>query len=226
MSVVKILLTHPDADEFEPFAHDDAQYEFSKITSRTPSQIFEGPIWIFIDWVLDDLAGLELCRRLRADPQTAGAHITMVLNDEDFVARKRALDAGADDYMTGPIDRRAVLDRIFALKPTAAQYSAEKLEYGTLTINLPAHRAYCRDEPIDVSPNEFRLLRFLAENANRTLSRPEIVSGLGKKEEMIDERTVDVWIGRLRKAIKAAGGGNPLRTVRSIGYVFDLEIRR
>jgi two-component system phosphate regulon response regulator PhoB len=70
------------------------------------------------------------------------------------------------------------------------------------------------------------LLRFLAENANRTLSRPEIVSGLGKKEEMIDERTVDVWIGRLRKAIKAAGGGNPLRTVRSIGYVFDLEIRR
>ena len=106
MSVIKILLTYPDADEFEPFAHDDAQYEFSKITSRTPSQIFEGPIWIFIDWVLDDLAGLEFCRRLRADPQTAGAHITMVLNDEDFVARKRALDAGADDYMTGPIDRR------------------------------------------------------------------------------------------------------------------------
>ena len=152
MSVVKILLTHPDADEFEPLAHDDAQYEFSKITSRAPSQIFGGPIWIFIDWVLDDLAGLELCRRLRADPQTAGAHITMVLNDDDCAARKRALDAGADDYMSGPIDRRAVLDRIFALKPMAANYTTEKLDYGALTINLPAYCAYWRDEPIDVSP--------------------------------------------------------------------------
>ena len=223
MSVVKILLTHPDADEFEPFVHDDAQYEFARITSRSPAQIFDGPIWIFIDWVLDDLAGLELCRRLRADPQTAGAHITMVLDDQDFAARKRALDAGADDYMSGPIDRRAVLDRIFALKPSAqVNYSAEQLDYGPLTINLPAYRAYWRDEAIDLSPNEFRLLRFLAENANRTLSRQEIVSGLGKKDEQIDERTVDVWIGRLRKAIKAAGGGNPLRTVRSVGYVFDL----
>ncbi|MBO6945221.1 response regulator transcription factor [Altererythrobacter sp.] len=222
MSVVKILLTHPDADDFDPFIHDDTKYEFVKITSRAPAQIFEGPVWIFIDWVLDNLAGLELCRRLRADPQTAGAHITMVLDDQDFAARRRALDAGADDYMSGPIDRRTVLDRILALKPTAANYSAEQLDYGPLTINLPAFRAYWRDEPIEVSPNEFRLLRFLAENANRTLSRHEIVSGLGKKEEQIDERTVDVWIGRLRKAIKAAGGGNPLRTVRSIGYVFDL----
>ena len=222
MSVVKILLTHPDADEFEPFTHADATYEFIKISSRAPAQIFDGPVWVFIDWVLDDLAGLELCRRLRADPLTAGAHITMVLEDDDVIARKRALDAGADDYMSGPIDRRTVLDRILALNPSAASYSTEKLEYGVLTINLPAFRAYWRDEPIEVSPNEFRLLRFLAENANRTLSRTEIVSGLGKTEEQIDERTVDVWIGRLRKAIKAAGGGNPLRTVRSIGYVFDL----
>ena len=222
MPVVKILLTHPDADNFDPFVHDETTYEFVRITSRPPSQIFEGPVWIFIDWVLDDLAGLELCRRLRADPQTAGAHITMVLDDEDFAARKRALDAGADDYISNPIDRRAVLDRILALKPSAANYSTEKLDFGALTINLPAYRAYWKDEPIEVSPNEFRLLRFLAENANRTLSRAEIVSGLGKNEEQIDERTVDVWIGRLRKAIKAAGGGNPLRTVRSIGYVFDL----
>ena len=222
MSVVKILLTHPDADEFEPFTHADATYEFIKISSRAPAQIFDGPVWVFIDWVLDDLAGLELCRRLRADPLTAGAHITMVLEDDDVMARKRALDAGADDYMSGPIDRRTVLDRILALNPSTTNYSAEKLEYGALTINLPAFRAYWRDEPIEVSPNEFRLLRFLAENANRTLSRTEIVSGLGKTEEQIDERTVDVWIGRLRKAIKAAGGGNPLRTVRSIGYVFDL----
>lgn len=223
MSIVKILLTHPEADGFEPFAHDDTNYEFSRITTQAPNQIIDGPVWVFIDWVLDELAGLELCRRLRADPVTAAAHITMVLDTNDVESRKRALDAGADDYMVGPIDRRAVLDRILALNPKVSkQYSADHLEYGLLTIDLPAYRAYWREEPIDVSPNEFRLLRFLAENANRTLSRQEIVSGLGKDQAQIDERTVDVWIGRLRKAIKAAGGGNPLRTVRSMGYVFDL----
>ena len=223
MSVVQILLTHPDADEFDPFVHDASTFEFGQITSDGPTKLIEGQLWIFIDWVLDDLSGIELCRRLRADPKTAGAHITMVLEDADGSVRKRALDAGADDYIVGQIDRRTVLDRILALNPTGASgYTADQLVFGPLTINLPAYRAYWKDDPIDVSPNEFRLLRFLAENANRTLSRTEIVAGLGKDVENIDERTVDVWIGRLRKAIKGAGGGNPLRTVRSMGYVFDL----
>lgn len=223
MSVVKILLTHSEADKFEPFCHDDARYEFARITSAPPNQVFDSPVWVFIDWVLDDLAGLELCRRLRADPITAGAHITMVLEGNDITSRKRALDAGADDYMRGPIDRRAVLDRIFALKPSASyKHASDNLEFGALTINLPAYRAYWQEEAIQVSANEFRLLRFLAENANRTLSRQEIVKGLGKEEERIDERTVDVWIGRLRKALRAAGGGHPLRTVRRLGYVLDL----
>lgn len=223
MTVVNVLLTHPDAGEFEPLAHDDMVFEFSRIASEGPRALVDGPMWIFIDWVLDDLAGIELCRRLRADPKTSGAHITMVLDDNDAVSRKRALDAGADDYMAGPIDRRTVLDRIFALNPAAKnRYSADRFEYGPLVIDLPSFRAYWNDTPVDLSPNEFRLLRFLAENSNRTLSRQEIVTGLGKDEGNIDERTVDVWIGRLRKAIKAADGGNPLRTVRSLGYVFDL----
>lgn len=223
MSVVQILLTHPEADSFEPLDHNDSTFKFATITSQGVHRLIDGPVWIFIDWLLDDLAGLELCRRLRANPAMAGAHITMVLDDDDLASRKRAMDAGADDYMVGPIDRRLVLDRIFALNPfSSTSYSLDQFSYGPLLIDMPAYRAYWRDQPIEVSPNEFRLLRFLAENANRTLSRQEIVSGLGKDEEQIDERTVDVWIGRLRNAIRTAGGGNPLRTVRSIGYVFDL----
>lgn len=223
MSIVRILLTNPDTEEFEPFIHDDRQYIFSKITSDAPMEVIDGPVWVFIDWVLDDLSGIELCRRLRSNAQMAGAHITMVLDDADFAARKRALDAGADDYMTGPADRRAVLDRILALSPMATRnYSAEILEYGPLTINVLANRAFWSDSPINISHNQFRMLRLLAENANRTLSRDEIVAGLGREGEEIAERTVDVWIRRLRSAIRAAGGGNPLRTVRSIGYVLDL----
>lgn len=223
MSLVNILLTHSEGSEFEPFVHGTTTFRFSKLNSQAPLQILDGAVWIFVDWVLDDMAGIELCRRLRAESATTTAHITMVLDDNDPTSRKRALDAGADDYIVGPIDRRSVLDRVLALNPEINnQYSTETVQIGPLTINVSAYRAYWHDIAIEVSPNEFRLLRFLADNANRTLSRAEIVSGLGKDEEEIDDRTVDVWVGRLRKAIKAAGGGNPLRTVRLIGYVFDL----
>ena len=147
----------------------------------------------------------------------------MVLDDNDVASRKRALEAGADDYMVGPLTRQVVLDRIMARDPAlAAKNSVDQLEFGPLVINTQAYRAYWNDEVIEVTPIEFRLLRLFAENANRTLSRREIVDSLGKHEENIHERTVDVWIGRLRKAILAAGGGNPLRTVRYVGYVLDL----
>lgn len=223
MSVVRIFLTRSDADEYEPFIHDDTDYVFSSISSDAPTEVIDGPVWVFIDWVLEDLAGLELCRRLRSKAQLAGAHITMVLDSADFEARKRALDAGADDYMAGPVDRRAVLDRIMALSPSSThKYSAEVLEYGPLTINVMANRAFWSDTPINISHNQFRILRFMAENANRTMSRQDIVAGLGRDGEEIAERTVDVWIRRLRRAIREAGGGSPLRTVRSVGYILDL----
>jgi len=223
MAVVTILLTHPKADEFEPFEHNELSYQFAKLAPNDARRLIEGPVWIFVDWLLEDMSGIELCRRLRADPTTASSHITMVLDENNVEVRKRALDAGADDYMIGPIDRRAILDRILAVNPAATQrFSSECFQYGPLTIDATAYRAYWKDAPIEASPNEFRLLRFLAENANQSLTRAEIVAGLGKGKRQIDERSVDVSIGRLRQAIKKAGGGNPLRTVRSIGYVFDL----
>lgn len=223
MAVVHILLTHPQADEFEPFEHDKTCYQFSKLTPTDSKRLIEGQAWIFVDWLLEAMAGLELCRRLRADPTTAGAHITMVLEENNVEARKRALDAGADDYMVGPIDRRAILDRILAVNPAATQrFSSQCFQYGPLAIDASAYRAYWKDTPIEASPNEFRLLRFLAENANQSLTRAQIVAGLGKDGKRIDERSVDVSVRRLRQAIQGAGGGNPLRTVRSVGYVFDL----
>ncbi len=180
-------------------------------------------MWAFVDWVMDELAGLEMCRRLRADPRTADAHVTMVLEADDPEDRRRALRAGADDYVIGPLTRTAVLDRVLALQSRGSERHATRLfELGALVIDMAALQARWAGEPITLRPNEFRLLRFLAENPNRVLTREDLISGLGKREPPIDERTVDVWIGRLRRAIKSAGGGNPLRTVRSLGYVFDL----
>ncbi|MGI9374552.1 MAG: winged helix-turn-helix domain-containing protein, partial [Tsuneonella suprasediminis] len=120
------------------------------------------------------------------------------------------------------VDRTAILDRVLAVQThRQMRHAAQRFEIGDLTIDMTALQARWLGEPIVLRPNEFRLLRFFAENANRVMGREEIIAGLGKQEPAIDARTVDVWIGRLRRALKAAGAGNPLRTVRSLGYVFD-----
>ena len=222
MDVVNIFLTDQMAEGLEDFVHADKRFVFDRLDPSGPRRLVEGPVWAFIDWVMDDLAGLEMCRRMRADPRMREAHITMVLEEDDGEDRRRALRAGADDYIVGPLDRTSVLDRVLALQSQQqVRSSTARFEIGELTIDMAALQARWGNIPIALRPNEFRLLRFLAENANRVLGRQELIAGLGKQEPPIDERTVDVWIGRLRRALKAAGAGNPLRTVRSLGYVFD-----
>jgi two-component system phosphate regulon response regulator PhoB len=224
MDVVNIFLTNEFGESLEDFVHNDRRFTFDRMGPEGPRRLVEGPMWAFVDWVMPELAGLEMCRRLRSDPRTADAHVTMVLEEDDPEDRRRALRAGADDYVVGPLTRTAVLDRVLALQSRSSERQAtRRVELGVLVIDMAALQARWNETPIVLRPNEFRLLRFLAENPNRVLTREDLIAGLGKREPPIDERTVDVWIGRLRRAIKAAGGGNPLRTVRSLGYVFDLS---
>ena len=146
----------------------------------------------------------------------------MILEDDDLEARRRALRAGADDYMIGPADRTALLDRIMSMKIHDQETIAHRaLQQGELTIDLAAFQARWKGKPIPLMPNEFRLLRYFVEHPGRVFSRSQLIAALGKQEPAVDERTVDVWVGRLRRALRAAGAGNPLRTVRSLGYVFD-----
>ena len=224
MDVVNIFLTSDFGESLDDFVHDQRRFTFDRLGPEGPRRLVEGPMWAFVDWVMPEISGLELCRRLRADARTAEAHVTMVLEEDDAEDRRRALRAGADDYVVGPLTRTAVLDRVLALQSRGAERNAtRRFEAGALTIDMAALQARWNGEPIQLRPNEFRLLRYFAENPNRVLTREDLIGGLGKREPPIDERTVDVWIGRLRRAIKAAGGGNPLRTVRSLGYVFDLN---
>lgn len=222
MDVINIFVTGDLGESLEDFVHDQRRFTFDQLAPEGPQRLVEGPMWAFVDWVLPELAGLEMCRRLRADPRTSEAHVTMVLEADDVDDRRRALRAGADDYVIGPLTRTAVLDRVLALQSrTAERQAPRRFEFGALTVDMSALQARWEGVPIVLRPNEFRLLRFLAENPNRVLTREDLILGLGKREPPIDERTVDVWVGRLRRAIKIAGGGNPLRTVRSLGYVFD-----
>lgn len=223
MRQIDILLTSDLDGGLAPFSHGEMRITFHRWEKRTEFPLLEGSLWAFVDWVLPDIAGLEICRRLRCDPLTAQAHVTMVLEEDDHEARRRALRAGADDYMVGPISRTALLDRVLSVKlhDLDSGGSLRTLALGELTLDLAAFQARFRAKPVPLMPNEFRLLRYLMEHPGRVFTRSQLISALGKQEPAVDERTVDVWIGRLRRALRNAGAGDPLRTVRSLGYVLD-----
>lgn len=214
----------PFGNIMAPFRHDRFDVALHRWTNFSEMPLIEGSLLIFIDWVLPEMSGLELCRRLRADVLTAQAHITMVLQEDDHEDRKRALRTGADDYLVGPLTRAALLDRVLGARPgdhDSASFRA--VARGELVVDVTAFQARFKGRPIPLMPNELRLLRYFIEHPGRVFTRAHLIAALGKQEPAVDERTVDVWIGRLRRALKSAGAGNPLRTVRSLGYVLDTE---
>lgn len=190
---------------------------------RNPPDVsIKGRVWCFVDWVLADLSGLEMCHRLRNAPATAYSHITIVLDDDDSEARRRALRAGADDYVVGPLTVDLLLDRLQHYRGgTTGSQAQPKLTHGELTLDLAAHIVRWRGAALPLRPNEFRLLIHFIEHPNQVFSRTSLIAILGKEGEAIDERTVDVWVGRLRRALMAHNVPDPLRTVRSMGYVLD-----
>ena len=223
MNRVTIFTTDSEAARFDPFQHDEHVFNFEHLTSQGPQKLVEGSVWTFVDWVMDDLSGLEMCRRLRADPRMRDTHLTMVLEEDDPDDRRRAIKAGADDYAIGPLNRQAMLDRVLALFSAESRPgSTNVIDLGDLHINVAGEQARWHGKLIALRPNEFRVLRFMAENPNRVLSRQELVDALGKAGDPDYLRTVDVWIKRLRFGLRNAAAGHLLRTVHGKGYVLDL----
>jgi two-component system, OmpR family, phosphate regulon response regulator PhoB len=179
-------------------------------------------IWCFIDWLLPDMSGLEVCRRLRAASATAHAHITMILDEDDRDLQRRALHAGADDYLVGPLDIKRLIQRLDLYQSAdRPEMPVRKLMHGDLMIDTSAYKAQYRGKPLFLGPTEFRLLTHFMEHPDRVFSRQSLIGIVGKDGRVSDDRTVNVWVGRLRKAFAASGVPDPLRTVRSVGYVFD-----
>jgi two-component system phosphate regulon response regulator PhoB len=221
MRQIDILLTGALPGGHDSFVHGDLRVVFHRFDWSAPLPLLDGRPWAFVDWLLPDLSGLELCRRLRCDAQTEAAHVTMVLEDDDAEAKRRALRAGADDYIVGPLDRAAVLDRVLSVQIADRETPGRTLRLGELSLDLGALLARWKDKPVALMPNEFRLLRYLMEQPGHVFSRAQLIAALGKQDQPVDERTVDAWVSRLRRALREAGAGYPLRTVRSLGYVLD-----
>lgn len=184
------------------------------------TEALTGNEWCFVDWLLDDISGLEVCRRLRAGPG-AGCRVTMVLETDDPAARRRALAAGADDYMLAPLTPERVIARVGRSVRTPAAPSRNRLANCGLTLDPAAHQVRWQGKLIALRPREFRLLALFLAHPDELFSRERIVSEIGQDSEIGDERTVDVWVGRLRRTLRAHGVPDVLRTVRSFGYVFD-----
>ena len=222
MNRVSIFTTDSTAAKFDTFEHDGTSFAFALLTASGPSRLVEGEAWAFVDWVMDDLSGLEMVRRLRADDRIRDAHVTMVLEEDDEDARRRALKAGADDYAIAPLDRQAMLDRVLALHAGGCSAASERqIEHGDLAILVNSEQARWKGARIPLRPNEFRVLRFLAENPDRILSRQDLIDALGKDGDPDYLRTVDVWIKRLRFGLREVGAAHLLRTVHGRGYIFD-----
>lgn len=217
-----IILTNDKADLLAVLADRMPGMQILTAAAQPPARRHEGRTWCFVDWLLPDLSGLEMCRRLRDAPATAHSHITMVLDEDDTDARRRALRAGADDYVIAPLTADLLLDRLQQYRASTPNLApAAKLAHGGLTLDLGAHQARWNGRPVPLRPNEFKLLVHFVEHPDQVLSRGALIAMLGKDSEVIDERTVDVWVGRPRRGLKAHGVPDPLRTVRAMGYVLD-----
>src|SRR5579859_6417320 len=175
-----------------------------------------------IDWMLPGLSGIELIRRLRARPETQGLPIIMLTARGEETERVRGLATGADDYIVKPFSVLELLARVRALLRRASpERVATVLMIGDLELDREKKRVSRSNRPVDLGPTEFRLLEFLMERPGRVFSREQLLDGVWGSEVYIDERTVDVHVGRLRKALNRGHADDPIRTVRGSGYALD-----
>jgi len=179
---------------------------------------------ILLDWMLPYVSGIEICRRIRRNPETRNVPIIILTARGEEDDRIRGLEAGADDYVVKPFSPSELVARVRAvLRRTRPAFDKDSLTYGDITMDLTTHRVSRNDEPVDLGPTEFRLLRFMMEHPGRVFSREQLLDSVWGHDTYIEPRTVDVHIRRLRKAMNLPGTTDLIRTVRSAGYALDLK---
>jgi two-component system, OmpR family, phosphate regulon response regulator PhoB len=180
------------------------------------------PDLILLDWMLPGLSGIELCRRWRAREQTAQIPIIMITARGEEEERVRGLATGADDYIVKPFSVPELVARVQALLRRASpQLVAAVLKAGDLELDRQSHRVRRAGREVHLGPTEYRLLEHLMRHPGRVYSREQLLDGVWGSDVYVDERTVDVHVGRLRKAINRGRSADPIRTVRGAGYAFD-----
>ncbi len=182
----------------------------------------ERPDLIVLDWMLPGTSGIEVCRLVRTRPETRDIPIVMLTARSEEAERVRGLTTGADDYIVKPFSVPELLARIkTVLRRANPEAVADELRSGDLVLNRQTKRVRRNNRDIGLSPTEFRLLEQLMRNPGRVYTRAQLLDMVWGRDAEVDERTVDVHVGRLRKQLARGKERDPIRTVRSTGYAFD-----
>lgn len=180
------------------------------------------PDLVLLDWMLPGLSGIEICRQIRARTSTRDTPVIMLTARGEEEDRVRGLDTGADDYLTKPFSVPELIARVRALlrraRPTL---SAEVATFGDLILDRETRRVRRADREVHLGPTEFRLLDCLIQRPGRVFSREQLLDLVWGRDVYVEARTVDVHVGRLRKALNKRGERDPIRTVRAAGYALD-----
>lgn len=177
------------------------------------------PDIIVLDWMMPNLSGIEVCRRLKIRPETRGIPIIMLSARSEEVDKVRGLETGADDYVVKPYSVVELMARVRSqLRRVRPSTVGQCLEFEDIVLDAETHKVSRGGTPLKLGPTEFRLLSTFLEKPGRVWSREQLLDRVWGRDIYIDTRTVDVHIGRLRKALTKSGGSNPLRTVRGAGY--------
>lgn len=185
----------------------------------------QAPDLVILDWMLPKISGIEVCRRLRQRTETRNMPIIMLTARGEETDRIRGLDTGADDYVIKPFAMSELSARIRAvMRRIRPGLSEDQVHRGDLVIDRVAHRVRRAGEEIHLGPTEFRLLDHFMQHPGRVFSREQLLDAVWGREVYVEARTVDVHVGRLRKALnRKEGDVDPIRTVRSAGYSLDLD---
>ena len=182
------------------------------------------PDLILLDWMIPKLSGVEVCRRLRRRDDTASVPIIMLSARGEEDDRVTGLDVGADDYLVKPFSMPELFARIRALlRRTESNILSDGIKIGELELDTKAHRVMRANQEINLGPTEFRLLEHFMRRPGQVFSREQLLDAVWGHDVYVEARTVDVHIGRLRKALKKGGHTDPIRTVRSAGYALRLD---
>jgi two-component system phosphate regulon response regulator PhoB len=180
------------------------------------------PDIVILDWMLPGLSGIELCRRLRARAETERLPVLMLTARSEEAERVRGLSTGADDYMVKPFSVPEFVARVRALLRRASpEQVSQQLKSGDIELDREKKRVHRKEREVHLGPTEFRLLEFLMMSPGRVFTREQLLNAVWGRDVYIDERTVDVHIGRLRKTLTRGKEADPIRTVRGSGYSFN-----
>ena len=229
MSSNRVLLVEDELDIREMLAFTLERSDFEVTTAETAEQalrLLDGPLpnLVIIDWMLPGMSGVDLARRLRRDSLTAELPLLMLTARGEESDKLKSFDAGIDDYVTKPFSPRELTARIKALLRRSGEPEDGVLAHGCLNLNTRTHNVSIGEQTVHLGPTEFRLLELLMRHPDRAFDRTQLLDRIWGRNVYVEERTVDVHVLRLRKALTPYGMNKVVETVRGVGYRLSRQV--